>query len=88
MEAVCLRIGSVLEKDPPGKDPLHRATWLSHRDLCQLLTRALLAGEAFPGFGIYCGVSENTRRFWKLENAHRELGFHPEDDAEQFYRGG
>ncbi len=88
LEAVCLRIGSVLEEDPPGTHPRHRATWLSHRDLCHLLERSLLAERSFPGFGIYYGVSDNTRRFWRLENARRELGFHPEDDAEQFYRGG
>ena len=29
------------------------------------------------------GISDNTRAWWDLE-AGRALGYHPEDDAEQF----
>lgn len=81
LEAVCLRIGSVLKDDDPTKEDRHRSTWLSHQDLKHLIRRALLANENFPGFGIYYGVSRNGRRFWDISNAETELGFHPKDDA-------
>ena len=82
VEAVCLRIGTVLKSDDPSKEARHRSTWLSKRDLTELVRRALLAGDTFGGFGIYYGVSNNARRFWDIENARNELGFEPRDDAE------
>lgn len=81
MEAVCLRIGSVLSDDDPTREERDRATWLSHRDLRQLVTCALTAGERFPGFGIYYGVSRNEERFWEISSAQKEIGYNPEDDA-------
>lgn len=81
LEAVCLRIGSVLKDDDPTQVARHRATWLSHRDLRQLVERSLMAEEHFPGFGIYYGVSRNGGRFWDISNAERELEYNPQDDA-------
>lgn len=78
MASVCLRIGSVLEDDDPSHDPRHTKTWLSHRDLLQLVRKSLTAEV---GFGIYYGVSGNTGRFWDLSNARADLGYHPEDNA-------
>jgi nucleoside-diphosphate-sugar epimerase len=85
MEAVCVRIGSVLKDDDPTRDDRLRSTWLSHRDLRHLMDRALLADETFPGFGIYYGVSNNERRFWDISNAETELGYRPKDDASVLY---
>jgi len=85
IEAVCLRIGSVLEPDDPTKNERHLSTWLSHRDLVQLVRKALTAMEPFPGFGIYYGVSNNSRRFWDISSALGELGYSPEDNASSFF---
>ncbi len=85
IESVCLRIGSVLEDDDPTGEERHRSTWLSHRDLKQLVERAFTVEETFPGFGVYYRVSENTRRFWSLENARRDLGYQPLDNAEDHW---
>lgn len=76
--SICLRIGSVLEDDDPGGSLRHRKTWLSHRDLVQLVEKSLLAEV---GFGIYYGVSDNEGRFWDLMNARKELGYEPQDNA-------
>ena len=81
LEAICLRIGSVLEDDDPTGQDRHRSTWLSHQDMLHLTRRALLADKEFPGFGTYYGVSRNSRRFWDISNAETELGFRPKDDA-------
>ena len=80
LEAVCLRIGSVLADDDPAQSARLRKTWLSHRDLVQLVRRSLLADVKF---GIYYGVSNNTGAFWSLANARAELGYVPEDDGSQ-----
>lgn len=78
IESVCLRIGSVLADDDPTKDDRHRSTWLSHRDLVQLVKKSLLANVKF---GIYYGISNNGKRFWDISNARQELDYQPEDDA-------
>ncbi len=78
VQSVCLRIGSVVKGDDPAPNPRLRSTWLSHRDLVQLVQCSLQADVAF---GIYYGVSNNHRRFWDISNAERELGYHPQDDA-------
>lgn len=78
LESICLRIGSVNKEDSPRANARLQSTWLSHRDLLQLVKCSL---EAEVGFGIYYGVSDNKRRFWDISNAERELGYHPQDDA-------
>lgn len=78
LESVCLRIGSVIHGNDPTQNARTRLTWLSHRDLVQLVKCSLLAPV---GFGIYYGVSNNQGRFWDISNAERDLGYHPQDDA-------
>ncbi len=78
MAFICLRIGTVLRDDDPTKDARHRRTWLSHRDLAQLVQKSLTSDVQF---GIYYGVSANRGAFWDIANARRELGYAPQDDA-------
>jgi len=63
------------------KNDRYLATWLSHRDTVQLLRRSI---ETDVGFGIYYGISGNTRATWSIRNAKEELGYEPEDDAEDY----
>ena len=78
LESICLRIGSMTKEDDSRINPRFNSTWLSHRDLVQLVRKSLLANVKF---GIYYGVSNNTKRFWDISNAEAELGYHPEDNA-------
>lgn len=78
IESICLRIGTVREHDDPTREERHMKTWLSHRDLVQLVQKSI---ESDVGFGIYYGVSNNTGRFWDISNAERDLGFVPQDNA-------
>jgi len=39
--------------------------------------------EEFP-YGVYYGVSQNTWRFWDLDEARAGIGFVPQDNAERF----
>jgi nucleoside-diphosphate-sugar epimerase len=76
--SVCLRIGTFLADDNPTKNERVRRTWVSHRDLIQLVKKSILSEVEF---GIYYGVSNNKGRFWDISNAEEELGYCPGDDA-------
>lgn len=79
IESICLRIGSLLKDDDPTKDIRHRKTWLSHRDLTDLIAKSIEATSV--KFGIYYGISANSDRFWDISEAQKELGYDPKDDA-------
>ncbi|MBM4437105.1 MAG: NAD(P)-dependent oxidoreductase [Actinobacteria bacterium] len=85
LEVIALRIGSYRYRAKPVDFSMGArilSTWLSDRDLVQLVQRAIEA----PGlrFGIYYGVSNNARRYWDLTNAATELGYYPRDNAEEY----
>ena len=82
LSAICLRIGTVNAEDRP-REPRHFATLLTHADLLRLVECALAADVRF---GVYYGVSRNTWRFWDIADAAAEIGYEPQDDAEDFRR--
>jgi uronate dehydrogenase len=81
---ICLRIGTCRPESAVKNRQNDRilSTWLSLRDVVQLVWRSI-AAEDVP-FGIYYGISNNTRAYWDIENARKELGFAPEDNAETY----
>ena len=78
LDAVACRIGSFL---PEPETARHLSTWLSHDD-CVRMVEASLTATA-PGFAVLYGISANTRAWWDLAPG-RALGYHPQDDAEEF----
>jgi nucleoside-diphosphate-sugar epimerase len=82
LAAICLRIGTVNRPGRP-QNVRHFATLLTHRDLVHLVDRCVAAPEAVR-FGIFYGVSANTRRFWDIEEARNAIGYEPRDDAERW----
>jgi len=84
MKAYCLRIGSFQPDSAVENRQSDRilSTWLSYRDTVQLVWRCLQVESV--DFGIYYGISGNERAYWDTENARRDLGYAPEDDAERF----
>ncbi|SMD23561.1 NAD-dependent epimerase/dehydratase family protein [Kibdelosporangium aridum] len=78
MDVICVRIGSCFEKP---KDVRMLSTWLSPADCARLLEACLATPE--PGFRIVWGVSDNTRRWFSLDEA-RKLGFESQDDSEAY----
>jgi nucleoside-diphosphate-sugar epimerase len=80
IESICLRIGSVRPDDNPTTNPRFAKTWLSHRDLINLIEKSLTANI---NFGIYYGISNNRGAFWDISNARSELGYDPVDNASQ-----
>lgn len=84
MSIICLRIGSFLGRDPPGPLSGRRlSTWISNRDIVQLIIRSI---ETDLPFGIFYGISDNTRKIWDINNAKKLLGYAPQDNAENFVR--
>ena len=71
MSVICLRIGS-FQPRPRGERQL--ATWISHRDTAQLVWRGI---EADLPFGVFYGISGNTRAYWDIANARELLGYAP-----------
>lgn len=77
IESVCLRIGSATER-PTDRRAL--STWLSHRDLVQLVLCALRAPAV--GHTVMYGVSANRASWWRDTGQAARLGYQPQDDAE------
>ena len=81
---ICLRIGSFqpVENVTNRKSDRILSTWLSYKDTVQLCWRGIEAEDV--KWGIYYGISGNTRAYWDIQNAKDELGYEPEDNAEDW----
>lgn len=77
LEVVVLRIGSSLAQPSA---PRHRHTWLSNRDLVQLVSRSLAVANA--GWIVVYGSSAAREPYWDDADARRRLGYEPLDDAD------
>jgi uronate dehydrogenase len=78
IETACLRIGSSF---PEPKDRRMLVTWLSYRDLTELVRCCLFAPQL--GHTIVYGVSNNRDKWWDNSKA-AHIGFHPQDSSEPF----
>lgn len=78
---ICLRIGTVRPYEWPRSFEIRFfATWLSHRDLVQLVEKSLEACDV--KYDVFYGVSDNTWRFWDISHARKVIGYEPRDNAE------
>ncbi|WP_254280477.1 NAD-dependent epimerase/dehydratase family protein [Haloarcula marina] len=59
-----------------------KATWHSRRDFAHLVDCCLQ--DDTVTFGIYSGVSDNDRRWFSIQNARNEIGYKPQDNAEEW----
>src|SRR5579872_6136706 len=81
LSVICLRIGTVRPYEWPKPDEIRFfATWLSHRDLVQLVEKSLEATRV--SFDVFYGVSNNTWRFWDISHAKEVIGYQPLDNAD------
>jgi uronate dehydrogenase len=78
IETACVRIGSSF---PEPKDRRMLITWLSYRDLIELVRCCLQAPKL--GHSIVYGMSANRDKWWD-NSAAAHLGFHPQDSSEVF----
>ena len=84
LAVICLRIGSFQPEEAVRKRKSDRilSTWVSHRDTVQLVRRSIETESV--KYGVYYGISNNTRAYWDTQNAREELGYAPEDNAENY----
>ena len=78
IQTACLRIGSSF---PEPRDRRMLVTWLSYRDLVELVRCCLFAPTL--GHTVVYGVSANRDKWWDNSSA-AHLGFHPQDSSEPF----
>ena len=78
LEGVCLRINSCF---PEPADRRHLSTWMSFRDLIQLVERSLCAESV--GYSVLYGISDNRERFFNNDKG-RHIGYVPQDSAETY----
>ena len=78
IESALLRINSCF---PEPVDRRHLATWMSFRDLVQLVGRCLEAERL--GCTVLYGISDNRERFFSNEKS-RHVGYVPQDSAEAY----
>ena len=78
IQTACVRIGSSF---PDAKDRRMLVTWLSYRDLIELIRCCLYAPRL--GHTIVYGMSANRDTWWDNARAGH-LGFRPQDSSEQF----
>jgi len=78
IETACVRIGSSF---PEPKDRRMLVTWLSYRDLTELVRCCLVAPRL--GHTIVYGVSNNRDKWWDNGKA-AHLGYVPQDSSEPF----
>jgi NAD+ dependent glucose-6-phosphate dehydrogenase len=76
MSFINLRIGAY---GPAPRDEIARYMWLSPRDFAQLVWRGI---ESDVGFASYYAMSGNTSRTWDNTDAIVDLGYKPEDNAD------
>ncbi len=76
MSVACLRIGSFR---PRPENARQLATWVSPRDMVQLVRRCIDAHDYH--FLVLYGVSGNTRARWR-NSAAAAIGYLPQDNAE------
>lgn len=71
---------------PPERYVRELAGYISERDLQQLFTRSVEAGDIADEHGvpfhIFYGISNNARTFWSITNARQVIGYAPQDDSE------
>jgi NAD+ dependent glucose-6-phosphate dehydrogenase len=84
LSVICFRIGYLQRGDnQPGPhmgwSRWGQAMWLSNRDLCQAMERAVLAEGV--GFAVLNLMSDNPGMRWDIETTKRMIGYSPQDGA-------
>lgn len=84
MAIICIRLCYFRAyEDPLLRIPGHEVQydWCSPRDLTQLLVKSLRSDLRF---GIFFGISNNTKCRWDINDARTLLGYDPQDNAADF----
>lgn len=84
MAMICIRLCYFRAYDDPLlRIPGHEVQydWCSPRDFTQLLVKSIRSDLRF---GVFLGISNNTKCRWDISNARELLGYAPRDNAADF----
>ncbi|MCX8277280.1 MAG: NAD(P)-dependent oxidoreductase [Dehalococcoidia bacterium] len=76
---ICIRIGKV-EIDNVPLNARNASVWCSHRDILQMIDKAVNAPEDLK-YALVFACSDNPTRYRDIEHAKTVLGFVPQDSA-------
>lgn len=79
MSIICIRIGKVEIDDVP-LNARNASVWCSHRDILQMIDKAVHAPVDLK-FALVFACSDNPTRYRDIEHAKNVLGFVPQDSA-------
>jgi uronate dehydrogenase len=77
LEVIAIRIGTCVPRPTLTR---HLHTWISPRDMTQLVLRCLQVPDV--GWLVVYGTSANRRSYWDDREAWRRIGYVPEDSAD------
>lgn len=79
MSVICIRIGKVEIDDVP-LNARNASVWCSHRDIIQMIDKAVHAPDNLK-YAVVFACSDNPTRYRDIEHARKVLGFVPQDSA-------
>ena len=79
MSVICIRMGKVEIDDVP-LNARNASVWCSHRDIVQMIDRAVHAPENLK-YAVVFACSDNPTRYRDIDHAKKVLGFVPQDSA-------
>jgi len=79
MSVICIRIGKVEIDDVP-LNARNASVWCSHRDIIQMIDKAVHAPDDLK-YAVVFACSDNPTRYRDIEHARKVLGFVPQDSA-------
>lgn len=83
LSVICFKIGWCQPGDNRPGDHMGgdwwRGMWLSNRDYCQLMEKAIMAGDV--SFAVVNAMSNNKGMKWDLDETRLLLGYEPQDDS-------
>ena len=93
IEVVQIRIGGPRETDMERLKPgdlkrMHRGlgAYLSVRDQVQLFVKSIETPDIRDAHGIpfqiFYGISDNSHKFWSIQNAREVISYEPEDNSQ------
>jgi nucleoside-diphosphate-sugar epimerase len=79
MSIICIRIGKVEIDDVP-LNARNASVWCSHRDILQMIDKAVHAPKDLK-YAVVFACSDNPTRYRDIDRANEVLGFVPQDSA-------
>ena len=82
LSILCLRIGLVNREDRP-RNPREFSVWCSQRDIAQMVEKCIVA-PADLKYDIFYVLSDNRWSYRDLIHAREQVGYEPQDAAEDY----